>query len=220
MTAAPPNAAAGAPPTDAPLAIASRAAPRLFLLGVTLGSALDAIHVHTGTTSYTAPVLFGAAWWVPLEFGVAGIAVGLGRRFLERTFRAESPAPAAPLLWVGLGCFVAAYAVSGFFSARAWLDAVLLAAVFAGAWLACDRTRIGLLAAGLTAAIGVGVEVAMVRAGIFRYRAPGVLGVADWLPLLYGSAAVGIGNLGKHWSAPPVPTASSSSSGLTISAGA
>jgi len=184
-------------------AIALRAAAKLFFLGVILGTALDAIHVHTGTTAYTAPALFGLAWWVPLELGIAGIAVGLGRRFLERSLRAESLAPPGPLLWLGLALFIAAYALSGLLASSAALDAAALAAVFAVAWVACDRTRVGLLAALLTAAIGVGVEIALVRAGVFGYRAPGLLGVADWLPLLYGTAAVAIGNLGKHWSGAP-----------------
>jgi len=179
-----------------------RAALKLFLLGVTLGTALDAIHLFTGTTAYTTPFFFGLAWWVPIEFGAAGIAVGLGRVSLERTLGAESRPPPAPRLWLGLAFFVASYAASGLLSSRAALDALVLAAIFAAAWLACDRTRAGLLAAALTAAIGFAVEVALVRAGVFRYRVPGVLGVATWLPLLYGAAAVGIGNIGKHWALP------------------
>jgi hypothetical protein len=184
-----------------PLSAGLRAAAKLFLLGVTLGTALDAVHTFTRTTFYTTPFAFGTPWWVPIEFGLAGIAVGLGRRLVERTFRAETAAPGAPVLAIGLAIFVLAYVASGLLSASAPLTAAVLGALFVVGWLVCDRTRVGLAAAAGTALVGVLVEIALIRAGVFGYTRPGLLGVANWLPLLYACAAVGIGNLGKHWSA-------------------
>jgi len=48
----------------------------LFLLGATLGTALDAFHVYSGVERYPAPVFLGVAWWVPLLFGGAAVAIG------------------------------------------------------------------------------------------------------------------------------------------------
>src|SRR5207249_2025730 len=48
----------------------------LFLLGTTLGTALDAFHVHSGVERYPVPVFWGVAWWVPLLFGGAAVAIG------------------------------------------------------------------------------------------------------------------------------------------------
>ena len=200
VTTAPSRTNGVAAPMPLPVSLGLRAAGKLFLLGMTLGSALDAIHTHTGTTAYTTPVAFRAAWWVPIEFGLAGVAVGLGRRLVERSFRAETPAPPAPRLLLGLVFFIAAFASSGLLSRHPAVACAVLGALFAAAWILCDRTGIGLLAAALTAATGVAVEVALVRGGLFHYTEPGVLGVSYWLPLLYGTAAIGIGNLGKQWS--------------------
>src|SRR5262249_51642038 len=50
----------------------------LALMGATVGTALDAVHVHTGTTGYTHPTLLGQAWWVLPLFASAAIAIGLG----------------------------------------------------------------------------------------------------------------------------------------------
>src|SRR5690349_18978403 len=48
----------------------------LFLAGAILGTALDAFHVLSGVERYAAPALFGVAWWAPLLFGGAAVAIG------------------------------------------------------------------------------------------------------------------------------------------------
>ncbi len=47
----------------------------LFLPGAIFGTALDAIDVYSHVERYSNPVLFGLAWWVPLLFGAAAVAI-------------------------------------------------------------------------------------------------------------------------------------------------
>jgi len=68
------------------------AAIRLALLGATLGVALDWVHVATGTTAYTSPAVLGLAWWVPLLFGGAAVAMGLARPLAEIVRGVTDPA--------------------------------------------------------------------------------------------------------------------------------
>src|SRR5262249_58800717 len=123
----------------------------LALFGATLGPASDAVHVHTGTTAYAHPVLFGQAWWVPPLFASASVAIGLGRplaaRLLGRTGRAISPAIVAQ----GMALFVTGYVASGLVGEQPWLCSALLAALFVVGWLRCDGSSVGLLLAALTA---------------------------------------------------------------------
>jgi hypothetical protein len=174
------------------------AAGVLALAGATVGTGLDAIHVHTGTTAYAHPVLFGQAWWVPPLFASAGLAIGLGRPLVERVLGLRRPAPSAAAVAGGMALFVLAYATSGLVGGGPLLRSFLLAALFLVAWLLWDRTGLGLVLAVLTAAAGTAVEVTLVRTGTFVYREPSLAGVTIWLPWLYGCAAVGVGNLGKR----------------------
>ena len=55
-----------------------------FLLGATLGTALDAIHVYGDVETYPNEVFGRLGWFVPLEFGLAGVAVAIAIPVLER----------------------------------------------------------------------------------------------------------------------------------------
>jgi hypothetical protein len=174
------------------------AAATLALAGATIGTGLDSIHVHTATTAYAQPVLFGQAWWVPPLFASAALAIGLGRPLVERVLGAHAPVPTAAATAGGMAVFVLAYAASGLVSGPPGPRSTLLAAMFVFAWLLCDRTGLGLVLAALTAIIGTLVEITLVRTGAFLYREPSLAGVTVWLPWLYGCAAVGVGNFGKR----------------------
>jgi hypothetical protein len=147
-----------------------------------IGLALcDQIHVQAGVLSYETGGFFGQAWWVPLQFGVAALAICAAAWPFAR--RREPPAArdfAISALW-----FVAAYAASGVFDR--WPSA--LAAAFALAWagrvaVARDRAELVFFSV-LLAAGGTGTEALLSAAGTFSYAEPDFLGVPVWLPGLY-----------------------------------
>ena len=175
-----------------------RASAVLALAGATLGFLLDAIHTHTGTTAYTRPVFFEAAWWVPPLFAFAGLAIGLARPLWERLLRRPSPAPAASTVALAMGGFILAYALSGVLPGEWPLRALALGALFLASYLAFDRSGLGLFLAASTAVLGTAAEMAQIHLGLFRYLHPSLDVVAAWLPLLYANAAVGVGLWGKR----------------------
>src|SRR5437588_12706585 len=87
----------------------------LFLLGATLGTALDSLHVHSGVERYPLPVLFGLAWWVPLLFGSAAVAIGYSHPLVDPLLHNRRP---PRRIWVSLAALtwlVLAYLVSSSF---------------------------------------------------------------------------------------------------------
>jgi len=162
-------------------------------MGGTVGAALDALHVRTGTTGYAHPVLFGQAWWVPPLFAGAAVAIGLGRPIAQRLVGRAGPRPSRSAAVAGMALFILAYVSSGFLHARPVICAAALAVLFAVGWLRCDRSALGLVLAALTAVAGTAVEMVLVGAGTFLYAEPSFGGVASWLPLLYCCASVGVG---------------------------
>lgn len=183
------------------------------LVGTTMGTLLDALHVWTGTAGYSGfpevPVL-RVACYVPVEFAAAGVIVGLLRPELDEELRrARSDLPVWQVVG-GMLLLAAVWAGSGLMTSRgvanAWITAILLPAGAAG-WLAFDRTPQGVIAALLTAAIGVGVESALTYTGTYHYTHPDFLGVPMWLPTVYITACGAVGNLGRFlkysWDHPP-----------------
>ena len=167
----------------------------LAATGAVLGSLLDGIHTHTGVTAYTHPVFWRMAWWTPLIFAGA-YAAGVSRPYLERRLGRPRPAPSLAIVLLGMGLFIAAYALSGV--DWPWTTrAAILTTVFAVAWLACDRTLLGLGISLAVAVLGPLSESALVHAGTFVHLRPVYLGVSGWLPCLYLTAGIGLQGRGK-----------------------
>jgi hypothetical protein len=174
-----------------------RAALVLFLFGAVFGSALDAIHTHSGTTAYTHEIGLKMAWWTPLVFGVAGLLVGLSYPVARRI--ARSPVAARSTVSRaagGFAFFAALYLASGYLPAS---NAVKLAVLAAGALVlgvSTAPTRVAFGLALVTAIVGPSVEVLLVAAGTFRHLQPDVFGIPAWLPALYAAGAFAFGGLG------------------------
>lgn len=175
-----------------------RAIAALVVLGGTLGVSLDVMHVKTGTTAYPNPDIFGIAWWVFPLFASAGVMFGLARPIWERVLGWRTPPPSLGIACAGLAFFVASYLSSGVLPFGAAWKSVVLATLAIACWWLLDRSLLG-AALGLGAAIsGTGFEAAIIHLGAFHYVNPDVLGVAIWLPLLYVTVGVGVGNFGKY----------------------
>lgn len=178
------------------------AAARLALLGATLGVALDWVHVATGTTAYTSPSMFGLAWWVPLLFGGAAVAMGLGRPLAERLTNRTRDRMTTELTAggaaTGLAIFVLAYLATAFLALPSPVVAAIISVLFLCAWGTSDGTSLGFWLAALAATIGTGVEVGLTAAGAFTHHYQELAGVASWLPLLYATGQMGVGAVGKR----------------------
>jgi hypothetical protein len=165
--------------------ISPRRALALFV-GGGVGLALcDQIHVQASVLDYDTGGFFGQAWWVPLQFGVASLAIVLG----AAPFAARRAA-ARPVDFVtGAAWFVASYAATGLFHDHP----AALAGTLSAVWIlrvALARERDVLVAYSLLlAAAGTGVEAILSAAGTFAYADPDFLRVPEWLPALYLNGA-------------------------------
>src|SRR6266700_5134454 len=164
----------------------------LFLLGASLGTALDALEVYSGVERYPRPMFFGVAWWVPLLFGAAAVAIGYSHPLISRTrpYRRLSSS-IGELTWLVLAYLISASTLDS--QAKVGLIAI----IYLNFWLLAGRSWQDLLLSFVTAVTGTLVEMILVNAGVFSYTHPDILGVPYWLPGLYACASLAVGDLGR-----------------------
>jgi hypothetical protein len=173
------------------------------VLGLIVGTLLDAYHVYNGTAEYMNTVkipVLDVAWYVPLVFAAGGLAVGLLRPELDEELQRKRSDLALRVVLLGLGSLVIAWAGSGLLTREGVPNSeitLVLTMMAIATWAFFDRTYQGVMAALITAAAGVGVEAMIVRTGTYRYIQADFIGVPAWLPSLYLTACVAGGNAGR-----------------------
>src|SRR5437588_4681789 len=106
----------------------------LILLGATVGTSLDAFHVYSNVERYPMPVLFGVAWWVPLLFGAAAVAIGYSHAMVDPLLH-HRRLPRSLLLSMGeLMWLVLAYVVSAI-ALPSMTKVGLLAVIYLNFWV-------------------------------------------------------------------------------------
>ncbi len=173
----------------------------LAFIGSLLGTLLDYSHVASGTIVYSHPAIRGVAWWVPLLYASAGLGIGLSHPWLDARFRADGASTrreTSPenVLFALVG-LAAVWGSSGYLPMADSLRSLVLGPLALGVWFACDRTRYGLVLALATALVGCLVELGLSSLGAFRYVHPDAGPIASWLPWIYVTASVAVGNLGR-----------------------
>ena len=181
----------------------------LFFLGAVFGSLGDLCHVHSGTEGYPAlyPALpgVGLPFWVPLLFGSANVAIALSHTWADKiigpTHLNQRPGMKSPkTIAAALALLLITWAASGFvpLPTGGAKDVMMLAVAFV-MWITFDRTWQGLFLGSATAVLGTAFEINLVRNEIFFYLSPSAnfFGVPSWLPLLYFSASIAVGNLSR-----------------------
>lgn len=167
------------------------------MIGFFLGPASDLFHNVTNTSGYPYPAFLGLAWWVPLLFSGATVLVALSHVYSDKLFRQ----PKRELSWkkviFGLLSFFLIYAISGFLKINLLPKFLILAVIALDVWFFFDKTLYGFILSILTAICGCLVESSLVQIGHFYYVEPDFLGVPYWLPFLYITASVSVGNLGR-----------------------
>ena len=168
----------------------------LFLFGATAGSVLDAFHTYSGVERYPVPVLLGLAWWVPLLFGSAVVAIGCSHPLLDPLLHNRRPRRRISVSLAELVWLVLAYLVSASF-----LDSLakvgLLAIIYFNFWLLSGGGWQNLVLSTVTAITGTLIEMILVAAGAFSYLHPDFIGVPYWLPCMYACASLAVGDLGR-----------------------
>jgi Insulin-induced protein (INSIG) len=168
----------------------------LFVLGATLGTALDAFHVYSNVERYAVPTLLRVGWWVPLLFGVAAVAIGYSHPLVDPLLQHRRPARClatslGELTWLLLAYLVSASAVYSFAKVG------LLTLIYLNFWLLAGRSWQNLFLSIATAITGTLVEMILVAVGAFWYLQPDMLGVPYWLPCIYACASLAVGDLGR-----------------------
>jgi hypothetical protein len=167
----------------------------LAFLGGTLGVALDAMHVASGTTRYREVWAFGLAWWAVPLFSAAAVALGLGPAIFERALAREPEPPRVVPALAGMALFVVAYLVSCFVHGAPGAIALLTIAVAIFALV--DRRPLAAMHALTAAAGGFAVEAALVHRGAFVHTDAAILGIPLWLPCLYLCASLAVSSFAR-----------------------
>jgi hypothetical protein len=167
----------------------------IFLLGASLGTALDAFHVFTHVERYASPTLLGVAWWVPLLFGCAAVAISYSHTLLDPLLHHRRFRPLFSSL-LGLAWLPLAYLISAsFFDTLTKTTLILL--IYFNFWLLAGSDWQNLVFSLVTAITGTLIEMILVAAGAFAYLHPDMLGVPYWLPGIYACASLALGDLGR-----------------------
>ncbi|XP_014790419.1 insulin-induced gene 2 protein isoform X1 [Octopus bimaculoides] len=174
----------------------------LFVTGVFFTLVLNLLQVQR-QLSFPQEVitnLFSSTWWVPPTCGTAAAIIGLLYPCLDNklgephTHRRE---------WSSVMRCVAVFV--GINHASAKIDfannmqlSMTLAAMSIGLWWLFDRSRSGF-------GLGVGIAVLatfiaqlLVYNGVYRYTEPDFLFVRSWLPCVFFSGGVTMGNIGRQ----------------------
>lgn len=175
----------------------------LFIVGVFLALVLNLLQIQRHVTLFPEEVMatiFSSAWWVPPCCGTAAAVVGLLYPCIDshlgepHKFKRE---------WASVMRCIAVFV--GINHASAKLDfannvqlSLTLAALSLGLWWTFDRSRSG---------FGLGITIAflatlftqlLVYNGVYQYTSPDFLYIRSWLPCIFFSGGVTVGNIGRQ----------------------
>ncbi|XP_026123573.1 insulin-induced gene 1 protein [Carassius auratus] len=175
----------------------------LFIVGVVLALVLNLLQIQRNVTLFPEEVLdtlFSSAWWIPLCCGTAAAVVGLLYPCLDHhlgephKFKRE---------WASVMRCIAVFV--GINHASAKLDfannvqlSLTLAALSLGLWWTFDRSRSGFGLGLTTAFLATLIAQLLVYNGIYQYTSPDFLYVRSWLPCIFFSGGVTVGNIGRQ----------------------
>jgi hypothetical protein len=159
-----------------------------FALGAALGTLLDGIHAYGDVLAYPHPDFGRWAWFVPIEFGLLGIAAGLIVPPIERAVGPDAPIhwsfaerAGEALLFCGL------YALTALATDDQAAPLAIALCALAGArllWYAVPGDWVYVVAAAL---LGPAAEAALSALGAFEYLEPDIAGIPYWLPALWAN---------------------------------
>ena len=173
-----------------------RAAVLLFVFGAIVGNGFNSFHAYSGTIPVTATHMNPLKDWSSyLLFGFAGLSIGMLSIVLDKLPGGNVKPVSAIKALAGIGLLGIFY----FLSACMFLsNGVILGLLIFGfllSYFLYGRNTVSLGAAFLVAIAGTTAEIIFVQSGMYYYSRPQFMGVAYWLPFLYGIASVTTGQL-------------------------
>jgi hypothetical protein len=162
-----------------------------FALGAVVGTLLDGIHLLGDVLVYDQQAFGEWAWFVPLEFGLAGLLAGLAIPVIERAVGLSPPwRPTLALRIAELLLFAAAYGATALWDGDGapWLMLGLTALLGVRLWLAPVAGDWAYAAAA--ALLGPLAEIAISATGAFDYTHPDFAGIPMWLPALWANGGL------------------------------
>nr|XP_028607004.1 insulin-induced gene 1 protein isoform X1 [Podarcis muralis] len=175
----------------------------LFVVGTFLALVLNLLQIQRNVTLFPEEVIstiFSSAWWVPPCCGTAAAVIGLLYPCIDshlgepHKFKRE---------WASVMRCIAVFV--GINHASAKLDfanniqlSLTLAALSLGLWWTFDRSRSG-LGLGITIAfVATLITQFLVYNGVYQYTSPDFLYIRSWLPCIFFSGGVTVGNIGRQ----------------------
>lgn len=162
-----------------------------FAIGAVAGTLLDGLHLLGDVLSYEHEAFGEWAWFVPLEFGLAGVAAGVAIPVLERAVGPQVPPYFDTIGRVGeVGLFAALYGATALFDGdgAVWLLVGLTLLVLVRLWLwpvPGDWAY-----AAIAAVVGPAAEIAISATGAFDYANSDFAGIPMWLPALWANGGL------------------------------
>lgn len=162
-----------------------------FAIGAVTGTLLDGLHLLGDVLSYEHEAFGDWAWFVPLEFGLAGLAAGIAIPWIERVAAPGPPPRFGPVERAGeLVLFAALYGATALWDGdgAVWLLAGLTALVLVrlALWSAPGDWAY----AAIAAILGPLGEIAISATGAFDYSHPDFAGIPMWLPALWANGGL------------------------------
>ena len=162
-----------------------------FAIGAVVGTLLDGLHLLGDVLSYENEAFGDWAWFVPLEFGLAGVGAAIAIPWLERAAGPETPPRFSPAVRIlELGLFAALYGATALWDGDGapWLLAGL-------GGLAIVRVAVASVPgdwayAAVAAVLGPIGEIVISATGAFDYANPDFAGIPMWLPALWANGGL------------------------------
>jgi hypothetical protein len=174
----------------------------LFIIGVFFALVLNLLQVQRQVTLFPDVLdnVFSSAWWVPPSCGTAAAVIGLLYPYLDSVLGESRDNKQE---WSSVMRCIAVFV--GINHASAKIDfannlqlSMTLTAMSIGLWWLFDRSRSGF-------GLGIGIAILatlitqlLVYNGIYRYTAPDFLYVRSWLPCIFFSGGITMGNIGRQ----------------------
>ncbi|NWQ80247.1 INSI1 protein, partial [Columbina picui] len=176
----------------------------LFVVGAFMALVLNLLQIQRNVTLFPDEVistLFSSAWWVPLCCGTAaGELLTSTSRY--RIMLSSSLSSGLFSFSSRMSTDLKGLSLTSFFQKLDFANNVqlslTLAALSLGLWWTFDRSRSG-LGLGITIAfVATLITQFLVYNGVYQYTSPDFLYIRSWLPCIFFSGGVTVGNIGRQ----------------------